>query len=118
MQIPSGTKPLLWGAAAGAMVVSIVGLSWGGWLTGGKAETAAALRASGAVTAALAPVCVAKFQGACDAASNLAALTKVDTWSRADFVDKGGWATMPGATNPSDQISAVAKACATLLVPA
>ena len=34
-----------------------------------------------------------------------------------DFVEKGGWATAPGS-KPPEQLSAVAKACASLLVPA
>lgn len=118
MQIPPETKPAVWGAALGAVAMAIAGFSWGGWVTGGTSEKTAAMRASTAVTSALAPVCVAKFQGASDAATNLAALKKADTWSQGDFVEKGGWATMPGATNPPEQISSVAKACATLLVPA
>ena len=118
MQIPAETKPALWGAVGGAVAMAIVGFSWGGWVTGGKSEAAASLRATGAVTAALAPVCVARFQGASDADTNLAALKKADTWQQGDFVEKGGWATMPGAAQPPEQLAAVAKACATLLLPA
>ena len=118
MQIPVETKPAVWGAVIGAAAMAVVGFSWGGWVTGGKSETAASQRASSAVTAALAPLCVARFQAASDASTNLAALKKADNWSQGDFVEKGGWATMPGAANPPEQITAVAKACATLLVPA
>jgi hypothetical protein len=46
--------------------------------------------------------------------ANLAAMRKVDSWAQGEFVEKGGWATVPGA-NPPDQVSAVAKACAQLL---
>jgi hypothetical protein len=49
--------------------------------------------------------------------ANLAALRKVETWSQGDFVEKGGWATMPG-TNSSERVSAVARACAVLLTTA
>ena len=70
-----------------------------------------------AVVGALAPVCVDKFQRAGDFAANLAALRNVDTWTRGDFVEKGGWATMPG-THSSERVSAVAKACAVLLTTA
>ena len=59
-------------------------------------------------------LCVDKFQRAGDASANLATLKKVDTWSQGDFVEKGGWATVPG-TNSSERVSAVAKACAVLL---
>jgi len=41
----------------------------------------------------------------------------IDTWTRGDFVEKGGWATMPG-THSSERVSAVAKACAVLLTTA
>ena len=117
MKLPVETKPALWGMVGVAIAAAIVGFSWGGWVTGGRAEADATQRANAAVVVALAPVCVERFQRALDVSANLAALTKVDSWSRGDFIEKGGWATAPGskATEPA---SAVAKACAVLLVPA
>ncbi len=117
MKIPVETKPAIWGIAGGAIALAIVGFGWGGWMTGSRAEADAAQRAKAAVVVALAPVCVERFQHASEAPTNLAALKKTDSWSQGDFVEKGGWATGPG-TNPPDQVSAVAKACAALLVPA
>jgi len=117
MKIPVETKPALWGMVGGAIAAAIVGFSWGGWVTGGKAEADATQRANGAVVVALAPVCVERFQRAADVSANLAALKKVDSWSQGDFIEKGGWATAPGSKAP-DQLSAVAKACALLLAPA
>jgi len=114
MKIPVETKPALWGVAGGAIAMAIVGFSWGGWVTGSKSETAAQQRASEAVVGALAPICVDKFQHANDASTNLVTLKKTDQWSQADFVEKGGWATVVGK-NPPEQQSAVAKACAILL---
>ncbi len=63
--------------------------------------------------AALASICVDKFQHASGAAANLAELRKVSSsWEQRDFVEKGGWATLPG----NDQAnSAVAQACANML---
>jgi len=116
MKIPVETKPALWGMAGGAIAAAIVGFSWGGWVTGGKAEAEATQRANAAVVVALAPVCVERFQRAADVTANLAALKKVDSWSQGDFVEKGGWAMAPGS-KASDQQSAVAKACAALLAP-
>jgi hypothetical protein len=115
MKIPVETKPALWGVAGGAIALAIVGFTWGGWVTGGKAETDSSQRANAAVVVALAPVCVEKFQHTADASANLAALKKVDSWTRGDFVEKGGWATLPGSNSPQ-QVSAVAQACALLLV--
>lgn len=117
MKIPIETKPALWGVAGGAVALAVVGFTWGGWITGGKAELAAVTRVNDAVVLALAPVCVDKFQRAADAAANLAELKKVDTWTQGDFVEKGGWAAVPGSTS-SEHVSAVAKACAVLLAAA
>ena len=114
MKIPVETKPALWGVAGGAVAMAIVGFTWGGWVTGGKAEAEAVQRANTAVVVALAPVCVEKFQHTGDVSANLAAFKKVDSWSQGDFVEKGGWATVPGSNKP-EQVSAVAKACALLL---
>ena len=116
MKIPAETKPALWGIVGGAVAMAIVGFSWGGWVTGGRAATDARDKADAAVVVALAPVCVEKFRNAGDVSANLAALKKVDSWSQGEFVEKGGWATVPGSNSP-EQLSAVAKACAALLAP-
>jgi hypothetical protein len=116
MNIPIQTKPALWGMAGGAVAVAIVGFTWGGWLTGSKAEANARIRVNDAVVAALAPVCVEKFQHAADASANLIALKKVETWAQGDFIEKGGWAAMPGTT-PSERSFGLANACAALLNP-
>jgi len=113
MKIPVETKPVLWGVAGGAIAATIIGFAWGGWVTGGTAEVDAAQRAKAAVVVALAPVCVERFQRAPEVSANLDALKKVDSWAQGDFIEKGGWAT-GGAP---EQVSAVAKACATLLTP-
>ena len=117
MKIPLETKPALWGIAGGAIALAIVGFTWGGWVTGGRAEADATQRANAAVVVALAPVCVERFQRAPEVAANLAALKKADSWSQGDFVEKGGWATAPGS-KASDQVSAVSRACASLLAGA
>jgi hypothetical protein len=100
----------LWGAAAGAIALAIVGFNWGGWVTGGAAEILAKNRVATAVVAALTPICVEKFRQAADASVNLAEMKKAAyVWDQSKFVEKGGWATMPGSTEPN---SAVARACA------
>ena len=114
MKIPIETKPAFWGFAGGAIAAAIVGFTWGGWVTGGRAEADATQRANAAVVVALAPVCVEKFQKNADVAANLVALKKADSWSQGDFVEKGGWATVTGSKSPQ-QVTEVAKACATLL---
>jgi hypothetical protein len=118
MELPSilqgqSLTRLLQGAAAGAVATMIVGFNWGGWTLGSTAEKATKERATSAVVAALAPICVDRFRQATDATANFSALSKINyVWDRGTFVEKGGWATMPGAASPD---SAVAAACAELL---
>jgi hypothetical protein len=116
MQVPSETKPMLWGAAGGAVVLAIVGFTWGGWMTTGTANKLADERADSAVVAVLTPICVEKFQQSGDAVANLVALKKISSnWEQGNFIEKGGWATRPGATS-SDYV--LARACADKLVQA
>ncbi len=106
----AAVRSALWGAAAGAIALAIMGFSWGGWVTGGTAETLAKNSAATAVVAALTPICVEKFRQAADASANLVEMKKATyAWDQSKFVEKGGWATMPGSAEPNP---AVAKACA------
>jgi hypothetical protein len=115
MEIPSflqgdSLKRLLQGAAAGAVVAIIVGFNWGGWTLGGTVDTVAKERADSAVVAVLAPICVDQFRQAANASANLSELNKISyAWDRDTFIEKGGWAIMPGSEKGD---SAVAKACA------
>jgi hypothetical protein len=115
MHIPEWIKPASWGAAAGAVVVAIVGLSAGWVVTSGAAKQTADRQAEKAIISALAPICVAQFKSVAQAEqkTHLAALQKEGSWERGDYVEKQGWATMPGANKPND---AVAEACASELL--
>jgi hypothetical protein len=112
MKIHPSLKPALWGAAGGAAALAIIGFSWGGWVTGGSAERSADNRASSAVVMALAPICLEQFQRAPNSVMQLAELKKIASYDQTSFVEKAGWATMPGSTSPG---SGVAKACAGLI---
>jgi hypothetical protein len=117
MQLPAilegeSRTRLLQGIAAGAVATIVVGFYWGGWVTGGSAKEMAQKSATSAVVAVLAPICVDKFQHAADAQTNMTELRKVASWQQGSFVEKGGWATMPGTTSPD---SVVARACAEML---
>jgi hypothetical protein len=65
MNMPMETKPVLWGAAGGAVVLAIVGFSWGAWVTGSKAGAAALARADAAVAHAEAPTQLLSVARAC-----------------------------------------------------
>jgi pimeloyl-ACP methyl ester carboxylesterase len=103
---------LVQGIAIGAVATMLVGFSLGGWVTGGTARKTAERDAKYATIAALAPICVDKFENNADAAMNLSTLKKISLWQQASFIEKGGWATMPGA---SEADLGVAQACAELL---
>ena len=116
MNVSPRFKPTAMGAICGAVVLAIVGFTWGGWLTGGSAEKLAKQRADTAVIAALTPFCVANFRANGEAAGHLAALKKMNYKSdQGTYVEKGGWATMPGSDKPN---SDVARACAEFLAKA
>jgi alpha/beta superfamily hydrolase len=121
MQVPSilsgeSRTRLLQGIAVGAVASVVIGFSWGGWMTGSSANKLAAERADTAVVAALTPICVEKFLQNSDAKANLAVLQKISTsWEQGDYLQKGGWATQPGATSSDYHL---ARACAEKLAQA
>ena len=106
-------KPGLWGALGGAIILAIVGFAWGGWVTGGTAQKMAEERAEIAVLGRLAPICVEQFKKDSEKDQKLIGLKKEDSWKRNDYVEKQGWATMPGEKKPDSQI---AEKCAELIV--
>ncbi len=101
MKMPVEIKPALWGAAGGAVALAIIGFTWGGWVTGGSAAQTAKSNSSQAVITALAPICVAQFNLQTDAAAKLEELKAVSSYQQDTFVEKGGWATMPGSESAS-----------------
>jgi hypothetical protein len=109
MTLHPSLKPALWGAAAGAVTMTVIGFSWMGWMLGGTADRMAADRAESAVVRALAPICVEKFEQQADSAAKLIEFKKTASWDQRALIEKGGWASTAGskATN-----SAVASACA------
>lgn len=112
MKVPPELKPACWGAVGGAAALAIIGFTWGGWVTGGTAEASAQKRADSAVVAVLAPICAERFRQEANATARLAELKTVKSWDQSGFIEKGGWATMPGMEAPA---SGVARACAELL---
>jgi hypothetical protein len=116
MKLSPKVEAVLWGAVGGAAALAIIGFTFGGWVTGGKAKEMAQSQSDKAVTAALSPICVDKFRHATNAAENLGKLKAISySWEKGTYVSAGGWATLPGTTEPN---SAVAQACAEVLTTA
>jgi len=101
----------LWGAAAGAAALAIVGFTWGGWMTNSAAQTMSRQAAHSATVQALLPICVANFQRAPDVDVQLAALKKIDYASqREKFVRDAKWAVITGSEPASGVVDACAEA--------
>ena len=106
-------KPSLWGAVGGAIVLAIIGFSWGGWVTGGTAQEMAEKLSREAVVSRLAPICVEQFNQEAEKVQKLEELKEISSWKRKDYVEKQGWATMPGEKEADYK---VASRCAELIV--
>jgi hypothetical protein len=94
-----------WGVVCGAVVAMIIGFGWGGWTTAGTTNE----MTGKAVVASQAAICVAQFTKQPDQAQKLKEFAEVSSWTRAEFIEKGGWDKMPGQEKASD---GVARACA------
>ena len=120
MQVPSvllgeSRTRLIQGIVIGAVASMVIGFSWGGWVTGATANKLAAEQATAVVTV-LTPICVEKFMQNGDAQEILAALRKITSnWQQGQYLEKGGWATRPGATSSDYEL---ARACAAKLIEA
>ncbi len=105
-------KPALWGAVGGGIVLAIIGFAWAGWVTGSSAQKMAEELAQNTVVARLAPICVEQFNQDSEKDQKLTTLKETKSWERADYVEKQGWATMPGENEADSQVAAK---CAELL---
>jgi len=95
----------VWGLICGAVIAMIIGFAWGGWTTAGTTQT----MTKEAVLASQAAICVAQFVKQPKHEEKLKALEEVNSWQRAEAIEKGGWDKMPGQAKAD---SAVARACA------
>ena len=105
MNTPDWIKPGVYGAVIGAVVVGIVGFTWGGWVSGGTAQDRAMAMAHNDVVAALEPVCLDKARTDPDRAAKLATIREASSFKRRDAVMETGWATVPGAEAPDRELA-------------
>ena len=113
MRVPVWIKPMVWGGVLGAIGIMIVGFSWLGWTLDHTTKRLVAEGRESAVVAALTPFCVTSYMKQPDAAQKLAVLRADSSpYTQRDIIEKSGFATMPGSTEPS---SGLAAACATAL---
>jgi hypothetical protein len=108
MQIPTWTKPALYGAGAGAVALAIIGFTWGGWVTGGTAQELADTAAATAIAAVMTPYCVERSASDPRSIEILTELKAAQGYNRRGIVEKAGWATPLGTDQPNKEL---AKAC-------
>jgi len=94
----------VWGLIVGAVIVMIIGFAWGGWTTSSTTKT----MIKEAVLASQAAICVAQFMKQPNNEEKLKELGELDSWKRAEFIEKGGWDKMPGQKEAD---YAVSRAC-------
>ncbi len=104
---------VFWSWVASVVLTMIIGFAWGGWVTGGTAQTMADKIAQDAVVKRLAPMCVVQFNRDPGKDQKLTELKATGSWQGGDYVEKQGWATLAGEEKPD---SAVASECARLLL--
>ena len=95
----------LWSAIGGAIVLAIIGFVWGGWVTGGTAQKMAGEMAEEAVVNRLTPICVAQFRQDSEKVQKLKKMKAEKAWKRGGYVEKQGWATMPGEKKPDSEVA-------------
>ena len=92
------TKSMLaWACVATAVATMIIGFGWGGWVTGGTSQTMATTAGDAARAELASVICVERFKAASDSAAKLVEFNAItDSYKKRQFVETGGWATMPG----------------------
>ena len=101
-------KPFAWGMVVGAVVLLIVTFSAGWVVTSGSAKAEANVMVTDAVMNRLAPIAVAQFMQDPNKEELLKEMKKLDSWgenNRSNYVQKQGWATMPGEKEPDEQVA-------------
>ena len=94
---------LFWACAGSVIAATIVGFSWGGWMTGGSAQEMAEDSAAQARQELAAVVCVDRFMAAPDAGVQLSALQEIESsYAQSKFVEEGGWALIVPASDTTD----------------
>jgi hypothetical protein len=95
-------------AIVGVAVPLAIGFGGGFWVTKGDAER----MANEAALAARAKICVGQFTDAPNYQERLKQFSALDYSAKGTFIEKGGWAKMPGEEKAND---AVKQSCSNAL---
>lgn len=105
MNFPEWIKPGAYGVLIGAAAVTILGFSWGGWVTQRAAGEMADEMAQDAMIAALVPVCVEMARTDPNRTEQMAIIQAASTFQRRDAVMAAGWATLPGSESANRDLA-------------
>ncbi|MBW2450407.1 MAG: hypothetical protein JRE92_08290 [Deltaproteobacteria bacterium] len=94
-----------WGLVCGAVIAMIIGFAWGGWSTAATTQKIS----DEAVLASQAAICVAQFMKEANHEEKLKELGEINSYQRANFIEKGHWDIMPGQEKAGWGVS---RACA------
>jgi hypothetical protein len=104
---------LVWSCIGSVAVALIAGFTWGGWVTGGTARDMAQDAGDQSRYELASTICADRFMAATNAKAQLTALQAIDSsYQQRQFIDEGGWATMPGQDKGARQTSEL---CAAVL---
>ena len=106
-------KSFIGNAIVGAIVMSIVGFSWLGWVLESTANQKAKQMSEEAVIINLSKICVYQASQDPEKDLKLKELIKESSWTRDDYVKKQGWSTIAGE---EELERGVADKCAGLLM--
>src|SRR5690606_15755619 len=89
-----------WSMAVAAVATMILGLTAGGWTTGGTAQKLAEEAARDARAQLASTVCVERFTASDAAPTSLAALKEIASCKKDDYIADGGWTMPAGFESP------------------
>ena len=98
-------KPFAWGIAVGMVVLLIVIFSAGWVVTSSSAKAMAHEISTNAVMDRLAPISVTQFMQDPNRKERLKEMKELDYWKRGEYVQKQGWATMPGEKKADSEVA-------------
>jgi hypothetical protein len=104
---------VFWACAACAVATIFVGFNWGGWVTGASARDMTTTAAASARADLASAFCIHQFAADPAASAQLAALKGTEYWKRTEFIEKGGWVTVPGVETA---VKGAAELCAQQLM--
>ena len=105
--------PFIWGVVIGAIVLLIV-IFWTGWvMTSSSANAQSEKMVKEAVLENLAPICVEQYLQDPNKVERFAELKETSSYQRDDYVEKIGWATMPGSES---SVRGLADKCAKQII--